>query len=153
MNLKPAIKLIKEFEGFRAKAYRCPAGVWTVGYGTTKGVIRGREVSKAEAEKLLEQDILEERVPVIRDKVDVPLTNNELCALISFVYNVGNGAFARSTLLRKLNGGFTRAQVAEEFKKWNKGGGKVLAGLVRRRTAERELFLTPDRKEVSTNLI
>lgn len=141
MDLGPAIDLIKEFEGCVLSAYRDAVGVWTIGYGTTKGVKPGMRISKAQAEKLLMDDIHRERIPAINKCVKVPISNNELCALISFTYNVGNGALAKSTLVRKLNAGRPRREVADEFLKWVRAGGRVLRGLVRRRKAERELFL------------
>lgn len=148
MNLQPAIDLIKEFEGFRSKAYKCPAGVWTVGYGSTIGVKPTTRITRPAAERKLVEDILRDRVPVIRDLVAVKISDNELCALVSFVYNVGNGAFGKSTLLRKLNAGSPRTAVALEFAKWTKAGGKQLEGLVRRRKAEAALFLKPADAEV-----
>ena len=131
-------KLIREFEGLELKAYKCPAGVLTIGYGHTKAVTAGMVITESKAEKLLREDLkwVEE---AINSKVVVNLTQNQYDALASFIYNVGAGAFAKSTLLRKLNaedyGG-----ASAEFKRWNKGGGKVLKGLVRRRKAEQELF-------------
>ena len=144
MDLKPALDLIKEFEGFRANAYRDPVGIWTIGYGTILGVKKGDKVTEAEALKLLGLDVTRERLPAIKNMVKVNINNNELCALISFCYNVGVGALAKSTLMRKLNEGYKRVDVANEFLKWNKAGGRVLAGLKRRRLAERELFLKPE---------
>jgi len=133
------LKLIKEFEGLRLKAYRCPAGVLTIGYGHTGGVREGQVLTQEEAEELLKKDLLVfERG--VRNYVKVPLTDNQFSALVSFSYNVGLGAFGKSTLLRKLNARDYNG-AATEFAKWNKGGGKVLLGLTRRRTAEKELFL------------
>lgn len=142
MNLKPAVDLIKEFEGCILNAYRDPVGIWTIGYGTTKGVKPGMKISKAEAESLLLKDIEEVRVPALRKMIKVAVTGNELCALVSLCYNIGTGALAKSTLMKKLNANRSDEEVANEFLKWNKAGGKVLKGLVRRRKAERSLFLT-----------
>lgn len=137
-------KLIKEFEGFRATAYLCPAGVWTVGYGTTR--INGNKVTKdtrvttEEAEVFLEQD-LKQFEDIINKIVVVELTQNQFDALVAFVYNIGVGNFEKSTLLKKLNIA-AYAEAAEQFLRWDKAGGQKLAGLTRRRKAERELFLS-----------
>lgn len=144
MNLIPAIKLIKISEGLKLKAYRDSVGVWTIGYGTTKNVYENQEITPDQADHLLYDDIKNDRVPVLKMHISVPITNNMLCALISFTYNVGNGAFIKSTLLRRLNANEPKAKVATEFAKWNKAGDKILPGLVSRRRAERELFLKPD---------
>lgn len=135
--------LIKEFEGFRATAYLCPAGVWTVGYGTTR--INGNKVqpntriTTEEADVFLEQD-LKQFEDVVNNRVIVQLTQNQFDALVSFVYNVGVGAFQKSTLLKKLNVG-EYDSAAEQFLRWDKVGGQKVTGLTRRRKAEQELFL------------
>lgn len=134
------VDLIKAFEGRRLRAYRCSAGVWTIGYGHTGDVKPGDRISPDKAEKLLREDLrkFEDGVSI---RVQVPLTQNQFDALVSFSFNVGIGALGRSTLLKKLNKKDYRG-AANEFRKWNKGGGRVLAGLVRRRKAERALFLS-----------
>lgn len=135
--------LIKEFEGYRATAYICPAGVVTIGYGTTqilgKPVLLGMQITTDEADRFLEED-LKKFETSINKNVLVELTQNQFDALVAFVYNVGIGNFTKSTLLKKLNAGKI-SEAANEFLKWNKANKKVLAGLTRRRTAERELFL------------
>lgn len=136
--------IIKEFEGFRAIAYLCPAGVWTVGYGSTrlndKPVVKGTKITTEEAELFLEQD-LKKFEDVVRQSVSIELTQNQFDALVCFVYNVGVGNFKKSTLLKKLNVG-KLAEAADEFLKWDKSKGKSLSGLTRRRQAERSLFLS-----------
>ena len=134
-----AIDLIKKYEGFSARPYKCPAGVLTIGYGRTIDV-RPYEITTKEAETIW----LDKYVKTIADQilaiVKVELSNNQICALIDFVYNLGIGNFKSSTLLRKINqGDFSAA--ANEFLKWNKAGGIVLKGLENRRIAERMLFL------------
>lgn len=135
--------IIKEFEGLRVLAYVCPAGVVTIGYGTTKiagaPVKIGMKITSEEAEQLLEED-LKTFENAVNQSVTVELTQNQFDALVSFVYNVGAGNFRKSTLLKRVNAG-KFAEAADEFLKWNKAGGKVLAGLTRRRNAERNLFL------------
>lgn len=136
--------IIKEFEGFRAIAYLCPAGVWTVGYGSTringKPVGKGTKITTEEAEVFLEQD-LKSFEDGVSQNVSIELTQNQFDALVCFVYNVGLGNFKKSTLLKKLNAGKLEA-AAEEFLKWDKSKGKSLPGLTRRRKAERALFLS-----------
>lgn len=135
------LALIKEFEGLYLRSYLCPAGVWTIGYGTTKGVRLGMKITKEQAEQMLVEE-LQECEDIVFGAVKVSLNENEFAALVSFVYNVGGGALRKSTLLRKLNAG-DRMGAANEFLRWVYGGGRVLKGLVRRREAEKELFLTP----------
>ena len=134
------IDLIKEFEGFRARAYLCPANVLTIGYGHTKTCRQGQVISTTKGEELLKEDLkrFENAVNVL---VKVPLNQNQFDALVSFAFNVGVGAFRNSTLLRRLNQGNYKL-AADEFKRWVRGGGKKLPGLIRRRQAERDLFLT-----------
>ena len=133
------LELIKSFEGYRDTAYLCPANVWTIGWGTTKGVRQGQTTNPEEAENFLKRDlkIFEAQVS---DLTKVELTSNQFSALVSFAYNCGAGALKSSTLLKKLNQE-DYLGAAEEFLKWNKAGGKMLAGLTRRRVAERSLFL------------
>lgn len=136
---KKAIDLIKKYEGFSARPYKCPAGVLTIGYGRTINV-KPYDITSEEAETVW----LDKYVKTIADQilaiVKVELSNNQICALIDFVYNLGIGNFKSSTLLRKINqGDFSAA--ANEFLKWNKAGGIVLKGLENRRIAERMLFL------------
>ena len=132
------LALIKKFEGLRLDAYDDGVGVWTIGYGSTKGVKQGDSITEEEADALLRADVAEaERC--VNAAVSMPLTQGEFDALVSFVFNVGCGAFRGSTLLKCLVAGdFERA--ALEFQKWNKGGGQVMAGLPKRRKAEAEMF-------------
>ncbi|MFG3451150.1 lysozyme [Stutzerimonas stutzeri] len=132
------LDLIKSFEGLRLSAYRCPADIPTIGYGTTAGVKMGDTITKERAEELLREDVARFESQVLR-LVKVPLTQGQHDALVSFVYNLGAGNLSNSTLLRLLNAG-DYAGAAAQFDRWNKAGGKVLAGLVRRRAAERALF-------------
>lgn len=142
-KLAPALSLIKKFEGLRLEAYRDPVGVWTIGYGTTRGVHRGMKITQEEAENLLLED-LKTRLPAIERLLKVETSDNELSALVSFCYNVGLGALKKSTLLKRLNASEDEERIADEFLRWDKAGGRVLKGLTRRRRAERSLFLTPD---------
>ncbi|MBD2465104.1 lysozyme [Oscillatoria sp. FACHB-1407] len=133
------LDLIKQFEGLKLEAYICPAGVPTIGYGTTAGVKMGDRITAEQAEVLLRKDV-EKFERAVVNAVKVPLTENQFSALVSFTYNLGAGALQKSTLLKLLNQGNYEA-AAQEFPKWNKAAGKVLTGLTRRRQAEQALFL------------
>lgn len=138
---KTGIDLIKSFEGCSLKAYRCPANVLTIGYGHTGGVKEGQSITQAEAERLLKVD-LGSYEAAVNKYVTAIINQNQFDALVSFAYNCGCGALQKSTLLKYLNRSMYK-EAADQFDLWNKGGGKVLKGLVRRRAAEKELFLTP----------
>lgn len=135
---KAGLDLIKQFEGLYLKAYRCPAGVPTIGYGHTAGVAMGQTITQQQADDYLRRDVRQFERAVAR-LVTVPLTQGQFDALVSFAFNLGEGALAQSTLLRLLNAG-DYAGAAAQFDRWNKAGGRVLPGLVRRRAAERALF-------------
>lgn len=131
--------LVKHFEGFRAKPYRCPAGVPTIGYGHTERVsLADSPISREAAAALLEQDLAVFAAGVQR-LLTRPVSQSQFDALVSFAYNVGLGNLQRSTLLRKLNAG-DDAGAGKEFAKCTKAKGIELPGLVRRRAAERALF-------------
>lgn len=133
------LNLIKEFEGLKLQAYKCPADIWTIGYGHTAGIGPDDVITEAQANSLLCQDVAaSERA--VNQYVHVPLTQNQFDALVSFVFNLGVGSFRTSTLLKKLNAGDYDG-TAQEFGRWIHAGGKALPGLVRRREAERVLFL------------
>lgn len=145
-RLAPALKLIKEFEGCHLKAYKDPIGIPTIGWGSIRHpdgrkVQMGDVLTQAQADEYLMHEVSK-----FAGHVDALVTrqipNNAFCALVSFAYNVGEGNLGKSTLLKKLNGGSSLEVVAAEFAKWNKAAGKVLAGLTRRRAAERKLFLS-----------
>jgi lysozyme len=134
------LALIKGFEGLRLQAYKCPAGVWTIGYGHTgSDVTPGLAISSQQAEDLLKKDLTRFENAVFK-LVSVTVTQNQFDALVSFCYNLGEGALGKSTLLKLLNAG-DAAAAADQFLKWDKAGGKTLAGLTRRRVAERDLFM------------
>ena len=133
------LSLIKSFEGLRLRAYQDSVGVWTIGYGATRSVQAGMKVSKEQAERMLLNDV-QRFEPEVERLITSPLSQNQWDALISFTYNLGAANLESSTLRRLLNAG-NYAAAAEQFPRWNKAGGKVLAGLVRRRAAERDLFL------------
>ncbi len=134
------LSLIREFEGCKLEAYRCASNIWTIGIGTTKNVKPGMKITLAQAEEMLHRD-LEEFEVAIAKYVKVALNQNQFDALACWVYNCGVGALVNSTLLKKLNAGDYKGAGAE-FKRWNKGGGKVLTGLTKRRAEEAKLFLS-----------
>ena len=138
------LNIIKEFEGLRLSAYDDGVGVFTVGYGTTRypngnKVKRGDKITLEQAEQYLRHD-LRNFEDAINSLVKVPLTQNQFDALTSLVYNIGSGAFSKSTLLKKLNAKDYKG-AADQFLVWNKAGGRTLQGLTNRRTKERQLFL------------
>ncbi|MCE9874106.1 MULTISPECIES: lysozyme [Hafnia] len=139
------INLIKQFEGCRLTAYQDSVGVWTIGYGWTqpvdgKPVGKGMTITQQKADDLLKQGVVQYEAGV-HGLVTVQLNQNQYDALVDFAYNLGVNALKGSTLLKKLNTG-DYAGAANEFTKWNKAGGKELAGLTRRREAEKSLFLS-----------
>ena len=140
MNIsKEGLSLIKKFEGCELEAYLCPAGVWTIGYGHTKVVKEGDKINKEEADYLLQEEMIEYE-SYINDFVEVPLNQNQFDALCSWVYNLGPTNLKNSTMLRVLNEE-KYADVPQEIKRWNKAGGEVLDGLIKRREAEAKMFL------------
>lgn len=134
------IELIKSFEGCRLKAYLCPAGVWTIGYGHTSGVHQGMEITQEAADNYLLEDLAKFEAIVSAWDHKYHWTKGEFDALVSFTYNCGGWNLTK--LLQ--NGTRTKDQIADALKLYNKASGRVLAGLVRRREAERALFLSDD---------
>ena len=128
------IALIKQWEGLKLEAYLCPANVWTIGYGHTRTAKPGMRITAQQAEQLLKDD-LQTFERAVSNAVKVELTENQFAALVSWTYNVGEGAMRKSTLIRKLNAGDYDA-VPAELVKWNKVKGKVNRGLTNRRAAE-----------------
>jgi lysozyme len=135
------IGLIKSFESLALKAYRCPAGVLTIGYGhTSADVVDGLVINSRQADALLALDLRVAENAVNAQKL--LLTQHQFDALVSFTYNCGVGNFQKSTLLKMIRVNPNSANIGFEFSRWNKGGGQVLSGLIRRRKAEFELYNT-----------
>ena len=132
------IDLIKKHEGFRSKAYRCSANVLTIGFGHTLNVKATDVITLDEAESFLRQDVEFAENEVNRHNLNI--NQNQFDALVSFVFNLGVGNFARSTLLRKIKSNPNDPTIRKEFERWIYAGGKVLIGLVRRRKEEAELY-------------
>jgi len=141
-----SLNLIKDFEGFRATTYRDPVGVLTIGYGTTAAAKvgispqLGQTITREAGERYLLTAVNKFAEDISRHMTRTA-TANQFGAMVSLAYNVGPGAFRKSSVLRKFNAGDIEG-AANAFLLWNKAGGKVLPGLVRRRAAERDLFLT-----------
>lgn len=139
--LELALRLIRAFEGCRLKAYKDIVGVWTICFGSTKGVTEGMVKSQSQCDLLLAGEAGDFMVRVLQACPALAKDPNKLAACTSFAYNLGLGAFRASTLRRKcLRGEWSSA--ADEFSKWNKAGGKVVRGLAIRRAAERKVFLS-----------
>jgi lysozyme len=146
MKLTKEIKdFVKAKEGLSLTAYLCPAKVWTIGYGNTSyetgiKVKQGDKISKERAELLFNNTFENFALQVKQLVFKSTLNDNQFSALVSFAYNVGIGALKSSTLLKKVKANPNDKTIANEFAKWNKGGGKVLAGLTSRRAKESDIY-------------
>jgi lysozyme len=147
-SLSNALNFIKKAEGgLYLKAYQDSGGVWTIGYGSTydfdkqRKVQQGDIITEAQAQRWLEMET-SQNAKDIESLVKVPLTNNQKNALVSFVYNVGINAFKKSTMLKLLNSGADKNTVANQFDKWVFDNGVIVKGLINRRNAEKNLFLS-----------
>lgn len=138
--------LIKKYEGCKLKAYLCPAGIPTIGYGSTyfkdgTKVKIGDTITQEQANELF-LDIVKDFVEAVNHLVKAPINQNQFDALVSLCYNIGSGNLQKSSLLKKVNVNPSDTSISDSFKLWNKGGGKVLSGLVARRKAESELYFS-----------
>ena len=140
------LALIKKFEGCELEAYKCSAGVWTIGYGHTKGVEEGMTITKDQAEEMLLEELVEYE-KAVEEAVHNQLDQCMFDALVSWTYNLGPTNLNSSTMLKVLNAG-QYDEVPAQMKRWNKAGGKVLEGLIRRREAEALLFEGKDWTDV-----
>jgi lysozyme len=142
-----AAKIIAQFEGLLLDAYKDTGNIWTIGYGSTKNpytgvsVKEGDKISKETALDWLDKDI-KQRQFALQKLIKVPVTSNQLAALTSLAYNIGLGAFQRSTLLRLLNQKAPLQKVADQFLRWNKVNNVEVKGLTNRRIKEKQLFLS-----------
>lgn len=145
---KRGLDLIKSFEGFSSEPYKCVAGIWTIGFGSIYGgnakriTSKHKSITKKEASKLMKRDIRATEYKICK-LIKVPITPNQFSSLCSFVYNIGSGAFQRSTARMKLNRSNYEG-CADELLRWKYAKKRVIPGLLRRREAERELFLSED---------
>lgn len=135
---KQGMALTQQFESCRLTAYQDSGGVWTIGWGHTAGVEPGQTCSQAQADQWLLDDVSDAE-NAVNQMVKIGITQEEFDALVDFTFNLGVGAFQHSTLLAKLNANDAQGAI-DEFEKWDMTGGKVVAGLLRRREAERALF-------------
>ena len=135
---KTGLALIAAHESLRLKAYLCPTGVPTIGYGHTKGVRMGDTITPDQADKFLREDSADAEKAV--NAQGLKINQNQFDALVSFTFNVGVGNFGKSTLLKKVKANADDPAIRNEFARWNKGGGKVLPGLTRRRKEEADLY-------------
>lgn len=137
------IKLIKDHEGLRLKAYKCQAGRWTIGYGHTKNVFYGMVITQEMAEAFFKED-LEDCERILSYSAKVPLTNNQFSALVSMMFNFGTDKIRKSTLMKRINSGASAESINSEWRRWihvkENGITKVSEGLVKRREAEIALF-------------
>ncbi|HGO4163044.1 TPA: lysozyme [Serratia marcescens] len=134
---------IKGFEKLRLKAYPDPGSggkPWTIGWGHTKGVMQGDRITQEQAEAFFSEDLAVFELTV-NGAIKRPMTQNQFDAMVSLAFNIGGPAFAGSTLVKKFNAGDAH-EAADEFPKWRNSAGKVMPGLVKRRAAEREMFLS-----------
>ena len=132
------INLIKKFEGCKLTAYKCPAGIWTIGYGHTRNVHKGEVIIQQQADELLKQDLLvyEEGINVMK----LNINQNQYDSLVSFAFNLGLGALQKSTLLKRIKVNPNDTKIKDEFLRWSYAGGKQLKGLLLRRQAECDLY-------------
>ena len=142
MKLSPqGLEKLRQLEGLRLTSYQCSAGVWTIGYGSTRDVVPNMRITRQEAEDRLKRDVAKFE-EAVNESVQVRLTQEQFDALVLFAFNVGIGAFRKSTLLRELNKENYDA-VPIQLARWNKVGGKVVRGLVNRRAAEIAMWGSP----------
>lgn len=138
---REGLELVKRFEGCKLRAYTCPAGVLTIGYGSTGPHVKpGMVITQQQADELLRSDL--RRFEDYVAEHCAPASDNQFAALVSFAFNVGEGALAKSTL-RRCHMAKDYEGAAKQFARWNKAGGKVLKGLVNRRAAEEALYRKP----------
>lgn len=137
-------ELIRRHEGLRLEAYKCPGGVWTIGYGHTGGVKEGDRITEEQAERFLDADIARAEEAVER-LAKSELSQNQFDALACFVFNVGEGAFAESTLLKLLNADPDDPRIIGEFMRWVHADGELLPGLINRRADEARLYFSGGR--------
>lgn len=142
------IDLIKKFEGCRLQAYLCPAGVWTVGVGHTKGVKKGMVITQQQAETFLKDDI--KPIETLLNGMGINYTQNQFDALVGFVFNLGQGNFKSSTMYKYIVARKSDIEITDQMVKWHNAGGKPLLGLKKRRSEEANLFLGKDVYYVDT---
>ena len=140
---RKGLGLIKEYEGLRLSAYRCPAGVWTIGYGHTKGVKQGMEIDQMRADDYLVEDI--SPIERLLNKLSVNFRQEQFDALVSWIFNLGEANFRHSTMLIRIDTDADDVEITDQMVKWVNSNGKPLVGLKKRRIAEANMFLGYDK--------
>ena len=140
---RKGLQLIKDFEGLRLGSYKCPAGVWTIGYGHTKGVKQGQVIDQGKADDYLVEDI----APIERllNDLRINFRQEQFDALVSWTFNLGASAFQRSTLYIRIGTNASDEEITDQIIKWVNAAGKPLVGLKKRRIAEANMFLGYDK--------
>lgn len=134
------LQIVKDAEGLRLRTYLCPAGILTIGYGHTRGVTQDMEITEEQANEFLKDDVIVAENYI--NKYNLRLKQCQFDALVSFVFNVGSGNFANSTMLKLIKKDPDDPAIADEFLKWKYSGGKVFPGLVTRRKKEKNLYFS-----------
>lgn len=135
-----AFSRLKEFEGLRLTAYKCAGGKWTIGYGHTKGVREGQRIDERTASRLLEEDVEYFESFLAKEPYAEDITQGQWDALVDFLFNLGVGNFLSSTLRKRIIEDVDHDDIPNQFRRWNKAGGKVLMGLVKRREWEAQMY-------------
>lgn len=135
-----AFSRLKEFEGLRLEAYKCAGGKWTIGYGHTKGVREGQRIDERTASRLLEEDVEYFESFLAKEPYAEDITQGQWDALVDFLFNLGVGNFLSSTLRKRIIEDVDHDDIPNQFRRWNKAGGKVLMGLVKRREWEAQMY-------------
>jgi lysozyme len=140
---RKGLQLIKDFEGLRLGSYKCPAGVWTIGYGHTKGVNQGQVIDQMRADDMLIEDI----APIERllNSIGINFRQEQFDALVSWIFNLGQGSFKNSTILKRIMDNADDTEIADQIIRWVYASGKILTGLKKRRIAEANMFLGYER--------
>lgn len=139
-------QLIKQYEGLRLEAYRCPAGIPTIGWGHTEGVKMGQRITPEQAEDLLVEDIAP--IEKLLNTMAINFRQEQFDALVSWIFNLGRGNFVSSTLCRRIQEGADDELIADQIIKWVYSNGRPLAGLMKRRVSEANMFLGRERYKV-----
>ena len=135
-----AFSRLKEFEGLLLTAYKCAGGKWTIGYGHTKGVREGQRIDERTASRLLEEDVEYFESFLAKEPYAEDITQGQWDALVDFLFNLGVGNFLSSTLRKRIIEDVDHDDIPNQFRRWNKAGGKVLMGLVKRREWEAQMY-------------
>jgi len=134
-----AYLIIRQFEGLRLQSYKCPSGIWTIGYGHTAGVHEGQTITQYQAELLLKEDVAE--VETYLNYINLPVNQNQFDALTSLVFNIGRTAFSTSTLIKLIRRNPNDPKIPAQFQRWIYAAGQQQPGLIKRREQESKLYV------------